>query len=187
MASTSLIKLAEIRKPVHPFRLYVLTRWRFLSTYVVLVAMCLVSTVILCTLTTWEALGILAFESLLLPVLFTLGITGYLKRRWIQKSSLTSDDVYELVAYGKWLIRKYGKRMDWPTICSSASHPEPKVGSQAGYSSPPRFDREFPQEAVLGGILCAMVKEGGWDSLPQEAINAMFYYPDIYKPFYGHY
>lgn len=187
MASTSLIKLAEIRKPVHPFRLYILTRWRFISTYVVLVVMCLISSVILSLLTNWSAFDLLVFESFVIPVLLTLSITGYLKRRWIQKSTLTTDDVYELVAYGKWLIRKYGKRMEWPTICTAASNPEPKVGSQAGYSSPPRFDRDYPQEAVLGGILCAMVKEGGWDSLPQEAINAMFYYPNIYKPFYGHY
>lgn len=187
MSNTSLIKLAEIRKPIHPFRLYIFTRWRFVSTYFVLLVLCALSSVILASLTTWDILDLLVFESFLVSGFGALCITGYLKRVWVQKSSLTADDVWELVSYGTWLVRKYGKRMSWPAICAAASNPEPIVGHQAGQSSPPRFEREYTQEAVLGGILCAMVREGGWDSLPQEAVNAMFYYPNIYKPFYGRY
>ncbi|QVW56350.1 hypothetical protein pEaSNUABM6_00214 [Erwinia phage pEa_SNUABM_6] len=187
MSNTSLVKLAEIRKPVHPFRLYVLTRWRFASTYMVLVILCLISSVILSALTTWEAFDLLVVESFIVPALGTLCVTGYLKRRWVQKSPLTMDDVYELTGYGTWLIRKYGKRISWPAICAAASNPEPKVPPTEHHAGAPRFDRDFPQEAVLGGILCALVREAGWDALPQEAVNAMYYYPSIYKPFYGRY
>ncbi len=125
-------------------------------------------------------------ETLVCTPLFAMLWRGWLRKRWTKKSILTSDDVYLLINYGKEVIKDYGKKVSWATI---QCHDQPTVKTQqaGGINTKPLFPNRVRNSDVIGGILCAMYQEGGWEVLPKEAWSFFNEYPFAFRAFYSQY
>ena len=125
-------------------------------------------------------------ETLVCTPLFAMLWRGWLRKRWTKKSILTSDDVYRLINYGKEVIKDYGKKASWATI---QRHDQPTVKTQqaGGFNTKPLFPNRVRNSDVIGGILCAMYQEGGWEVLPKEAWSFFNEYPFAFRAFYSQY
>lgn len=185
MSKTALLKLASVKPPVNRFYAYLLTRWRWYSTFVMYFILFVMSASILIFLTgrSYHTLLFYVTESFTLAAICTLFQMAYFRKRWREESPLTLTDTALLMDYGRHLVRKYGKKMTWAQMCEFAGTPEPFENAYGNVIPAPRFDREYPMDCILGGIIAAVIKEGGWRCVPKEAITAIYYYPSIYKSF----
>ncbi|ANZ48506.1 hypothetical protein BIZ78_gp069 [Erwinia phage vB_EamM_Caitlin] len=111
---------------------------------------------------------------------------GWLRKRWAKKSILTSNDVYLLIAYGKEVLQAFGKKANW-SIIQRHDHPTVSVQLVDKVSQAPRFHSRVRNSDVIGGILCAMYQEGGWEVLPKEAWSFFNEYPFAFRAFYSQY
>ena len=125
-------------------------------------------------------------ETLVSTPLFAMLWRAWLRKRWTKKSILTSDDVYLLTAYGKEVIKLHGKKLSWHVIQAQGS-PIRLVNVNGKALPEPRFPPRVRNSDVIGGILCAMYQEGGWEVFPKEAWSFFNEYPFAFRAFYSQY
>lgn len=133
-----------------------------------------------------DGMGLAAFETVICTPLIAFLWRAWLRKRWTKKSVLTSDDVYALISYGKEVINGHGKKVSWSVITASSKPLVPLQLVDKTHTIP-RFPNRVRSNDVIGGILCAMYKEGGWEVLPKEAWAFFNEYPFAFRAFYSHY
>lgn len=130
--------------------------------------------------------GVALVETLLCTPFVALLWRGWLRRHWTKKTILTSDDVYQLTAYGKEVIKTHGKKISWSVI-TGMSKPVMPVALVPKQHKCDRFPARVRSNDIIGGILCAMYQEGGWEVLPKEAWSFFNEYPFAFRAFYSQY